>query len=313
VYPKVEIHKKNLFVNKNFETMKIKRIIHTLSLVLATSFFFVSCQKDNVKTGLTEEDVAKAEDDALTEAVFDDIMNSVDNAVNIVDKLIWGSGLKSATVSDTCPSITVDFPDSTWWPKVITIDYGDTECEGFYGQTRKGKIIITITNRYRVPGSEREVTLDNYYINGIHVEGTKTVTNEGRNENDNLTFTVELVGGGITTPNGIVITRDFSRTREWVAGENTWENIWDDVYFITGSANGTNFKGESYTRTILSALEWATSCRFVKSGSIEIVVGDKSPIVIDYGDGECDNIATVTKDGETREILLKLKHRNKIN
>jgi len=290
--------------------MKTRRIIHILSLVLAASFFFVACQKDDVKTGLTDEDVAKAEDDALTEAVFDDIMNSVDNAVSIIDNLIWGGGLKSATVSDTCPSVTVDHPDSTWWPKVITIDYGDTECEGFYGQTRKGKIIITITGRYRTPGSVKTVELENYYINGIHVEGTKTVTNNGRNNNGNLTFTIELVNGKITTPDTIVITREFNRTREWVTGDDTW-NRWDDVYFITGSASGTNFKEESYTRTILTALEWATSCRFIKSGSIEIQVGERSPIVIDYGDGVCDNKATVTKDGETREILLKLKQRVK--
>ena len=290
--------------------MKTRRIIHILSLVLAASFFFVACQKDDAKTGLTDEDVAKAEDDALTEAVFDDIMNSVDNAVNIVDNWIWRGGLKSATVSDSCPSVTVDHPDSTRWPKVITIDYGDTQCEGFYGQTRKGKIIITITDRYIKPGSERTIELENYYINGIHVEGTKTVTNNGRNNDGNLSFTIELVNGKITTPDTIVITREFTRTREWVAGDDTW-NRWDDVYFITGSASGTNFKGESYTRNILTALEWATSCRFIMSGSIEIQVGEKSPIVIDYGDGECDNKATVTKNGETREILLKLKQRVK--
>ncbi len=58
-------------------------------------------------------------------------------------------------------------------------------------------------------------------------------------------------------------------------------------------------------------LKSAISCRFIKSGSIEIQVGEKSPIVIDYGDGVCDNKATVTKDGETREILLKLKQRVK--
>ena len=290
--------------------MKTRRIIYILSLVIAASFFFFACQKDNVLTGLTDEDVAKAEDDALVEAVFDDIMNSVDNAINIIDNLIWGGGLKSATVSDTCPSVTVDHPDSTRWPKVITIDYGDTVCVGFYGQTRKGKIIITITDRYIKPGSEKTVELENYYINGIHVEGTKTVTNNGRNNDGNLTFTIELVNGKITTPDTIVITREFTRTREWVAGDDTW-NHWDDVYFITGSASGTNFKGESYTRNILTALEWATSCRFIMSGSIEIQVGEKSPIVIDYGDGECDNKATVTKDGETREILLKLKQRVK--
>ena len=125
---------------------------------------------------------------------------------------------------------------------------------------------------------------------------------------DNMTFTIELVGGKVTTPNDIVIEREFTRTREWIAGDKTL-NRWDDVYSITGNASGKNFKGESYTRTILIPLEWAASCRFIKSGSIESVVGDKTPVLLDYGDGECDNEATLTKDGETRTILLGYNRR----
>jgi len=286
--------------------MKTKNLFYLFLLLTAGIFLLNSCQKNNSGL-LTDNDLAVAEDDALTENVFDDIMNSVDNAVSMVDDQLFGGSFKSLVVSDSCPTITVDKPDTTRWPKVITIDYGEG-CTGFYGHTRSGMIKITVNGRYRIAGSSRTVELINYYINGIHVEGTKTVTNNGRNDQDHMTFTIELKGGKLTTPDSIVITREFTRTREWVAGENTW-NHWDDEYFITGSATGTNFRGESYTRTITNPLEWAASCRFIKSGTIQIEIGDKSPITLDFGNGECDAEATVTKDGETRTIILKYHSR----
>ncbi len=292
--------------------MKTKRILNIFSLVLAMSVLFYSCEKDESTEKITEEDLAVVEDDALADVLFSDIWEAVDHAVQIVDDQLFNAQSKSqVVVADSCPMITVDHPDTTHWPKVITIDYGETDCVGFYGNTRRGKIVITITGRYRMEGSQKTVTLVDYYINDIHIEGTKSILNNGRNENKNLTFTVELVGGKITTPNEIVIEREFTRTREWVAGEAT-ANHWDDVYFITGSSSGINFKGESYTRTILIPLEWAATCRFIKSGSVESVVGDRTPVILDYGEGECDNVATVSKDGEVKTILLKYNPRPRI-
>ncbi len=292
--------------------MKTKRIFYTLSIVLVCSALFYSCEKDEPAEKISEEDVTVAEDDALADALFSDIWEAVDQAVQIVDDQLYNARLKSQeVVTDSCPAITVDHPDTITWPKVITIDYGDTDCVGFYGNTRRGRIVITITGRYRMVGSQKTVTLVDYYINDIHIEGTKTITNNGRNENKNLTFTVELVEGKVTTPDEVVIEREFTRIREWVAGEET-PNHWDDIYFITGNTWGVNFKGKSYTRTILTPLEWAASCRFIKSGSVELVVGDRSPVVLDYGEGECDNEATLIKDGETKTILLRFNPRPRI-
>lgn len=281
-------------------------------LLLAFGLFtFNACQKE--KTGsFTQEDLNLIEEDALAEAIFTDIMESVNNATNVIDDLLYGTGsLKSLTTE--CPSISVDKPDTENWPKVITIDWG-VGCEGFYGQTRSGMIKVTITGRYRTPGTSRTIEFLDYYFNGIHVEGQKTVSNNGRNENDNLTFTATLEGGKITIPapdeetEDIVITRSFSKTREWVEGEESF-NPFDDVYFITGSATGTNYKGVSCARTIQTPLEWSASCRFIKSGSILIEMTDRDPIILDYGDGTCDNEATVTRNGETKTILLRHKHR----
>ncbi|MCK4631235.1 MAG: hypothetical protein KAT40_07315 [Bacteroidales bacterium] len=287
--------------------MKTKNYLYILSIVLVGAILFQSCEKET--SSLTDDEVAIAEDDALAESLFDDIFDVAIAAEQLIDGQIYGGTLKSSVVSDSCPNVTVDHPDSTYWPKVITIDYGDG-CTGFYEQTRSGKIIIRVTGRYRVTGTSRTITLENYYINGIHVEGTKTVTNDGENDEGNICYSIELTGGKITTPDSIVITRESVRTREWVAGSDTWWNIWDDVYFITGQTTGTNFRGVGYSRTIIIPLEWAATCRFIKSGSIDIVVGENDPITLDFGDGECDNEATVSRNGETKTILLRYRHRN---
>ncbi|UCG28950.1 MAG: hypothetical protein JSV24_06210 [Bacteroidales bacterium] len=292
--------------------MKTKKFFHILSLILTFSVVFISCEKEESGEQITEEDIALAEDDALADALFNDIWDAVENAERIVDDRLFNARKTSSViVPDSCPTISVDHPDTTFWPKVITIDYGDTNCEGFYGQTRRGKILITVTGRYRHEGSVKTVTLEGYYINEVHIEGIKTITNNGKNDNGNFIFTVELEGGKVTATNGISIEREFLRIREWIAGVET-PNRWDDVYLITGSANGVNFMGEEYTRTILIPLEWAASCRFIKSGTVESVISDRSPVILDYGDGECDNEATVTKDGKTRIILLKYNPRPKI-
>jgi hypothetical protein len=168
---------------------------------------------------------------------------------------------------------------------------------------------ITITGRYRTPGSTKTIELINYVINGIAVEGTKTITNDGLNNNGNLSYTIALAGGQLILPDGSSATRTFTREREWLAGSDTY-NPWDDVYLITGTVTGKNFSNEDYTRTILSPLEAALSCRFIKSGSIEFVVGDRPTMVLDYGDGACDALATVSIDGgDPREITLRFHHR----
>jgi hypothetical protein len=287
--------------------MKTKNYLYILSIILVGAILLQACDKEKTFT-LTDDEVAVAEDDALAEKLFGELFDMALSAELLIDGQINSGTLKSAVVSDSCPNVTVDHPDSTYWPKIITIDYGDG-CTGFYEQTRSGKIIIQVTGRYRVAGTSRTITFENYYINGIHVEGTKTITNDGENDDGNICYSIELTGGKITTPDSIVITRESVRTREWVGGSDTKWNIWDDVYFITGQTTGTNFRGVAYSRTIITPLELATTCRFIKSGSIDIVVGENDPITLDFGNGECDSEATVSRNGETKTIQLRYRHR----
>jgi hypothetical protein len=287
--------------------MKTKVFLMIMALAVLS---FSSCTKESVTIEALSTELI--DDDAVTEVTYDDIFNTVDNATIILDNLLGaGKGDLESTVvlADSCPTIVITNPgDGLIWPKTITIDYG-TGCSGFYGSTRKGKIIITVTNKRNVLNSTRTVTLDNYYFNGIKVEGIKELKNLGLNNSQNMVFSVKLTGGKLTMPDGKTIERSIEHQREWIAGWATPKNIWDDECLITGTATGKNIGGISYTNTIITALHWKRVCEFLVSGTIKFERSGVEAVVLDYGTGECDALATIIKGELTKEITLKHKHR----
>jgi hypothetical protein len=282
-----------------------------LIITASVLMIFNSCKKD--PSSLEQSSIDLADDDAVSEAVFEDIFNSVDNATIALDDAMKNGDSKSNSliIDDACPAVTVEHPATGIWPKIITIDYG-TGCVGFYDNTRSGKIMIEVTGPRRLEGSKRTVTFDNYYFNGIKVEGTKVLENIGLNENQNFVISVTLTDGKLILPDGKTIERTVAHQREWIAGFMT-DNLWDDECLITGSANGKNADGVSYLRTISSALHWERVCAFIVSGVVTIEREEAEPFELDYGTGECDNKAVVTRGDESKEIQLRHKHRNWIN
>ena len=282
--------------------MKTKLFILVLSAALIS---FISCQKNNP---IDQTSADLADDNSVTDVIFDDVFNTADNASLMLEEVLGNGSLKSATVfSDSCPLVTVTNPPEGVWPKTITVDYG-TGCEGFFGSTRSGKIIITVTDRRNVVNATRTVTFENYYFNGIKVEGVKEVKNLGLNNNGNMTISDKLTGGKLTLPDNKTIERSFEHQREWIAGWAT-KNIWDDECLVTGSATGKNINGLSYTNTIMTALHWKRVCEFMVSGIIRFEREGVEAFEMDYGDGTCDAIATLKRGDQTKQITLRHRHR----
>jgi hypothetical protein len=281
--------------------MKTIKFLYMISLIFTGLLLFVTCEKNDEK--ITSQDIEMADDDAVINLLFDQTFTEADMALEQLE-YNWKhpSGLKS--VLDTCPIIYVNHNDSTYWPKTVTIDFGSEGCEGPSGNIRKGVITIIVTDRYLKQGSVRTITFNNFYVNDFKIEGTKTVINEGRNDDGFMYFTVELTGGKVITPAGKEITHEFSRTRTWIDGELTKRWRWDDVYLIEGESTGVNRFGKTYSRTITTPLMAATACRWIMSGTIEIQPEDRSLILLNFGNGECDDVATITVNGETKEIKL---------
>jgi hypothetical protein len=283
----------------------MKTKIYLMIAALAMLSFF-SCNKDS--SLIEQSSVDLADDDAVTNVAFDDVFNTVDNATIIMENLMGtgkGDFESAVALTDSCPTISIT---AGGFPKTITVDYG-TVCTGFYGTTRSGKIIITVTNKRNVVNATRTVTFNNYYFNGIKVEGTKVMTTLPLNSSQNQVLSVRLTGGKLTLTGGKTIERAFEHQREWVAGSNTPKNIWDDEWLITGTATGKNINGIAYTNTILTALHWTRACEFLVSGSVKLERSGVDPIILDYGTGVCDAIATIQKGDQTKTITLRHRHR----
>jgi hypothetical protein len=275
--------------------MKRAKLILGLAVFTLFTFNFSSCKKDNIKL----EDNNLSQDDAYAESTFENVSDMSDEAYEIGT----GDNLKSYPgnrmfLSD-CATVSLD---TTASPHVMTIDFGEENCLCIDGKYRRGKIHISFTGRYRHPGTVITTTFDNYFVNDNSVGGTKIVTNMGLNENNNLYFTIE-VQSIIQKEDGSTFTWNSSRVREWIQGADT-HNRWDDIYLITGTANGTRPNGLTWEREIIIPLRVELACRFIVSGSIELRPEGRPVRLLDFGNGDCDNQATVTVNGETYTIDL---------
>ncbi len=111
----------------------------------------------------------------------------------------------------------------------------------------------------------------------------------------------------ITMPNGDVYTRVGSRTRELVEGYST-DAFLDNIYRITGSWTTTNQNGNQHTATITEPLMAKMSCIAVNkpilARGIITFVRNNITSTLNYGNGECDNLAVFTINGVSFTIII---------
>jgi hypothetical protein len=279
--------------------MKLKKIFALLSL--PSFFFFVSCQKQATEPDPELETTFNlSEDQAISESIDDDA-NAVFFEVSVNSGLYRANGTVETTNILSCATVTVT-PQNTF-PKTIVIDFGAGGCVSADGVARKGKINITLSDYLHNPGSTAVMTFDNYYAAGFKVEGTITWTNTSTP--NGISWTTQITNGRVVEPlGGYYWTHEGTKNVIQTAGANTPLNLLDDVYSVTGNHTITNPAGKTRTVTILEALEKKTTCHNVTKGKMKIQ-GVNHFAILDYGDGTCDNIATITIDGNPpRTILL---------
>jgi hypothetical protein len=186
-------------------------------------------------------------------------------------------------------------------PKTILIDFGDDDCAGYDGRTRKGTLFITYTGRYREPGTTITITPDNYSVNGYLLQGQKTIENLGLNASGQLHYAI-TVSGTVTAPdNSWTISYEANRVRTWIEGQTTLM-LWDDVYEINGSGSGINRNGVAYTSTITYPLRAQVGCNWIVSGRITVEPEGYATRYINFGLGECDSGFTVTVNGNVYQL-----------
>lgn len=271
--------------------MKAKIWFKSIALFGILSLAVFGCRKDD-----DDNETTSAADNTLAQQTFDDVQSISDQAAegNL-------TSFKTGGIASGCATIT---NDTIAVPHLLTIDFGALNCLCNDGRSRRGQILVSYTGKYKDSASVHTLTFSDYYVNDNHVMGTKTVTNGGTNGNGNVFYIVEVNGSiGLADSSG-TLTWVSSRVREWLEGYSTlpWD---DDVYSITGTASGTRADGNSFTAEITEALRKEIGCRWIVDGVVEFTPDGKPTRVVDFGDGVCDNQATVTVNGHSFPITLR--------
>lgn len=275
----------------------MKRLLFFVTIAVAG--LMVSCdQNAEEPENLIELDY---DEEAAVESAFEDLDLITDAGMESVD-LSSGGRLARIRLLD-CADVTHDKENKT-----ITIDYGDG-CEGPRGRVRSGKVIVQYSGRRFEPGSYRIVTTENFFLDGAQIEGERTLTNISESTTENPTFRVTLVGGKVTFEDSTFATREADRVRTWYRAENPL----NDSTTVDGEVSGVNREGLQYSAVITETLLFKRECQrvFVPVAGVKVYTVDGVETIMDYGDGTCDSLATVSRDGESKEIELNPRRRRR--
>jgi hypothetical protein len=269
----------------------------TTSLILGLAmmaFFAVSCDKEDTTpdSSIVVQETESEEFGVEIDAIADEAFETAEAAA-----------LKSATpmcyLTD-CATVTLTKSETV---NVLTVDFG-SGCVGYDGKTRTGKIIIT-TESFAETNKLRTFSFDGYTVNGHAISGTieKNITNN-LDANSRLAvisedFTIELANNKGT------LTRTAELTRLYEFG--TVGLVRDNRFTTWGITQFTNAKGQSITKTVLEATPklYKTICRQVVSGIMTIDFGNDKVWTVNFGDGTCDHLATVTNGEDSWVVRLR--------
>ena len=275
---------------------KILLIAFTLSSFV---FSFVSCKKNDHTADEYETTFELSGDQAIADNLTEDANDVFTEAAT--DKDLMGGRTPTETTGIlSCATVTVT--PLLGFPKTIVIDFG-TGCTSPNGVTRIGKINIVLSDSVRSTGSTAVMTFVNYFVSGFKKEGIITWTNTSLPGSRSWQRKVE--NGKITAPDGRYWLHSGIRNVVQTAGVNTPNTILDDVFSITGNHTVTNAAGNTRVITTLTPLQKKVICENIDKGTIK-VQGPNHYAIIDFGDGTCDRLATISIDGRApRTILLR--------
>ena len=300
--------------------MKLK--IGALAILFAVaSFIFTSCEKE--QSGTQEEQEAQvsrtsAETSAEAENIFSQVF---DDAYGANDEVgLEGTGVfwnRTDTLNPALRCFTVSvirLNPPALFPVKIILDFG-TGCMGPDGHIRRGKIITVYTGRLIHPGSVAETTFDNFFVDSTKVEGNhriENVTPPAMNVLHIRKFQVDVTNGKLLRPNGNYIHWNSHKIMTQVDGMGTPLIPHDDAFKIEGQATGTTKRGNlivAWQATIVEPLIRRFSCRWIVRGRIRTVranaaTTNTSVAILDFGNGQCDNLATLSINGTTHIITL---------
>ncbi|NSL88956.1 hypothetical protein ECE50_019090 [Chitinophaga sp. Mgbs1] len=282
------------------------------AVAIATIFFACKKEVTTDTAGANENDnntLLVASHETQINAIYGDMFTSM--AIIAKSQGQVNTGRQASFTEDyanqlACPSVIISSTDVNVWPKRISVDYGDA-CKDNFGVTRSGKLIIYMSGRLFTPNARIGIHTENYKYNGIPVSGKDSIYDITLDLTSGVQYTTEITGGKVSYGDSLIVGYNSKKTVKQVQGIGS-PTPDDDTYNITGSASLSYEKGGpagSATIATLSPLLKAAACAWISQGQLKVEFNSISA-VIDYGNGVCDNKATIVVNSDkVKEISLK--------
>jgi len=268
----------------------------TFLALCSIAVLLYACKDEDVITNLDLVSTQATEDHLIVEQIFSDIVRIVEKGFiqNGTNNLYPSYNLINSVFSD------ID---------TMIISFGDGDEVPFEGKIISGEITVTYNGNYRDSLTVITSTFDNYNVNNNLVQGEIVIKNQGRNNIGNLCFKIDVNNSSVNTPLNGTINWESNRVREWVSGQNTYSDISDDIYKISGTAIGNGVNGKDFTMEITSPLELDLSCLpfsscIIKSGTAKISPNGYEDRIINYGDSLCDCNFDISINGTNYPIVV---------
>ena len=255
-----------------------------LSIIL---ILITSCNEE-----IPIENTQSSKDHLLAEDIFHNIGINIENAFNFNSNTICPTYLLKNSAPSDEDTIIIDFGNGI--PACINNN-----------NIESGKIIIIYDGNYYSEGTTITSSFDNYYLNNSLIQGYITIKNKGKNDDENMVFDYEIEDATINTSIGL-INWNAELEKEWVSGDSTLDRS-DDIYKITGEANGIGRNDNSFNVDIQEPLKAQISCQtscIIKEGEAKIYPSGYQERIINYGDSICDCNFEVQHNGTVKPISI---------
>jgi hypothetical protein len=280
--------------------LKFKKTSAFLALVVVVFAVFVTaCKKEeNAQTTLTEDQKLANTQQLVKASQF--FTNAFSKSTFATEK---ANGLRDdesvLQVRGLCGDPIVTPANLFTFPKTVTLDYG-TGCTDDEGRARSGKMTLDV-GKFWEQNSVIKANFINFTEDRTKLNGSYNITNSNTLGTQNLTFVADNIV--YTDENGQTTAYTIRQTHKQIEGTRTPLNPRDDVYEVTSFMTSTMPDGTKSNWESTTPLVKANNCRWIQKGKVTVKMNNETS-VLDYGNGTCDDDATITTNGVVRNIKL---------
>ena len=259
--------------------MKGKLKNNNIFIIAGLIISFMSCKDENVIHSVNQQNLQSSHDYLLFEKTLFDIEREIEHAL-----------IATGTTKNLPMYISLN-ADSTDQDTLI-INFGE-ENYLHLGHLKRGEIISIYNKFIYNSNSQITTTFNNFYINNNLIQGKMYLENNGSNQNGFPEFSLTVDSMSMYTNNGSIDISNGNYIKQLVSGYNTQYQYLDNIYKLTGNAQGNSSNNNNFSLEISDSLNMNLSCFEISSciiteGTSRLIPDGYEERIINYGNNSCD-------------------------